>query len=93
LSPLTIKFNVIFWVALIFCSAFGTVLTFYLQSKYQRYVPVTKAALIYAFEPVFATIFAFLLNKEMITGKMIIGGLLVLVGVLVMEYLPRWFNK
>ena len=76
-------------IAVLFCAIFATCITFYAQNAFQKYTTVTKAALIYAFEPVFATIFAVWLNGEKITHYTIIGGLCVLSGFLLSELLPR----
>ncbi|WP_423064129.1 DMT family transporter [Candidiatus Paracoxiella cheracis] len=76
-------------VAVLFCSIFATCFTFYIQNAFQKYTTVTKAALIYTFEPVFASIFAVYINGERITHYTEIGGLLVLIGFLCAECLPR----
>lgn len=75
-------------IAVLFCAIFATCLTFYMQSAFQKYTTVTKAALIYAFEPVFATIFALWINGEKITSYTLIGGLCVLSGFLLTELVP-----
>ena len=56
--------------ALLFCSLASTCLTFYLQSRYQKYLPVSRVAVIYAFEPVFATLFGYAINHEHFTANM-----------------------
>jgi drug/metabolite transporter (DMT)-like permease len=40
-------------------------------------------------EPVFAAFFAVLLGGELLTGRMFVGGLLVLTAMLVVELVPR----
>ena len=77
------------WIAVIFCALFATCITFYLQNAFQKYISVSKAVIIYAFEPVFATIFAYIINKERISVDTIIGGVLVFSGFLISEMLPR----
>lgn len=77
------------WVALVFCAVFATCVTFYFQMSFQRYTTASKAALIYALEPVFATLFAFIINGEAITYYTILGGLLVLSGFAFSELWPR----
>ncbi|AKP73858.1 carboxylate/amino acid/amine transporter [Piscirickettsia salmonis] len=73
-------------VALIFCGSLSTCLTFFLQSKYQNKISINNAALIYAFEPVFATIFAYLINGEAIYKSTIIGGTLVFISFMVSQF-------
>ena len=44
---------------LLYCAVLSSSLVVYLMIRYQRYVSVTRATLIYTMEPVFATTFAF----------------------------------
>jgi len=76
-------------IAVLFCAIFATCVTFYMQSAFQKYTTVTKAALIYTFEPVFAATFAVWFNGEKVTHYTIIGGILVFIGFLLAELLPR----
>lgn len=76
-------------IAVLFCAIFATCVTFYMQSAFQKYTTVTKAALIYTFEPVFAATFAIWVNGEKITHYTVMGGLLVFIGFLLAELLPR----
>jgi drug/metabolite transporter (DMT)-like permease len=52
--------------------------TFYLQSTCQRAVPPHQSALIYCLEPVFATIFSFLMIGEQLTPNGFIGAAFIL---------------
>lgn len=63
-----------------YCAVIATCLVFYLQTQYQRHVCVTRAALIYAFEPLFATILAVWIQHQPITWPIMIGGSLLLGG-------------
>ena len=83
-------FNRTVWVGLLFCSGMATCLALYMQNAYQKYTTVTKAALIYVFEPVFATIFAFFLNEEPVTRNTFLGGVLVLLGFLIAVLFPKF---
>ena len=57
----------------------------------QRTISPTRAALIYALEPVWAALFGFLAGEKLGTTALVGGGLVV-VGALVGEFLPeRWF--
>ena len=75
-------------VALVFCSLFATVVAFYLQMKYQQQVSAPKAALIYMLEPVFASLFAYFINKDQITKETLIGGAIILASLLI-PLLPK----
>lgn len=52
------------------------------QNYGQRYVTSTRAAIIFALEPLFATFFAVLFG-ESLEGKTIIGGILIIVGIFI----------
>lgn len=60
----------------ILCSAFG----FIGQTVAQKYTTATMTGLIFSLEPVFAALFASIFLDEIITTKLIIGGILVLIG-------------
>jgi len=67
-------------IVILFCAIFATSIALVLQTKYQRHINTTKAALIYSLEPVFACLFGFIVNKEAITINMLAGGLIILSG-------------
>lgn len=69
---LTLNHQVIF--SILFCAIFATVIALYLQVKFQKFVTAYKAALIYSAEPLFACIFAWMLNGDKITPSIILGG-------------------
>lgn len=64
-------------LAVIFCGLLATSFVTYLTTRYQKHIRVTRVALIYALEPVFATIFAFLFFGQPIGIATLIGGLLI----------------
>jgi drug/metabolite transporter (DMT)-like permease len=57
----------------------------FLQAMAQRHVSADKAALIYAMEPVFAALFAWLWLAELLTWKAAIGGAMVVLAVVLSE--------
>lgn len=65
------------WGALMFC-ALTTIITYTLQTRYQKYLSVGQFMLIYAFEPVFASVFGLLLGHEHLTWPLFVGGGLIL---------------
>lgn len=75
-------------IAIVFCAVFATSLAYYLQNKYQKLTSVSKAALIFALEPVFASIFGVLINHESLAKTTIYGGLLLLLSLI----LPNLIN-
>ncbi|MBL8020590.1 MAG: DMT family transporter [Leptospirales bacterium] len=62
-----------------------TLLTTYLQSKFQKEISAARAAILYSMEPVFATVFAFFLLGEVTGPRGLFGGAIILCGVLVSE--------
>lgn len=72
-------------IALVFCAVFATVLSLYLQGRFQQYTTAAKAALIFSLEPIFATIFAYFINHTAITLYTVVGGVLILMSVLLRD--------
>jgi drug/metabolite transporter (DMT)-like permease len=75
-------------IGILFCAVFATSLAYYLQNKYQKFTSAPKAALIFALEPVFASLFGVLINHEKLAKTTIAGGLLLLLGLI----LPALIN-
>lgn len=65
-----------------------TLLGFYWMNTYQPFVPPSRAALVYLLEPVFASLYSFLLGHDSLTLSLICGGGLIVLGNLLVE-LPR----
>jgi drug/metabolite transporter (DMT)-like permease len=74
---------------LIFCILYialvATVFNIFIQNKYQKNVLTTKAALIYAMEPIFASVFAFLFLREIFTAAGFVGAGLIIAGLIISE--------
>ncbi len=70
---------------LLYLTVFATLLTTYLQTRYQKDTTPTRAAIIFAVEPVFAAIIAFFALGEYLGSLGILGGALILGGVLISE--------
>ncbi|HHJ52799.1 MAG TPA: DMT family transporter [Caldithrix abyssi] len=70
---------------LIYLGLFGTVFTFLMQTSMQRFTTAARTALIFAMEPVFAALFAFLIAGETLTLLGWVGGLLIVLGMIVSE--------
>lgn len=72
-------------VALVITSVLATGFAFAAQSWAQRYTPAAHTALIFALEPVFAAIASRLIVGERLGGKVLLGSVLTLTGMLVSE--------
>lgn len=73
------------WPAVLICATLATAGAFFLQNVLQPYTTPTHTALIFATEPVFAALFAWLLAGETLTLRGYVGGALILIGMIVAE--------
>jgi drug/metabolite transporter (DMT)-like permease len=71
---------------LVYLGLVATAGMLFLQAVAQRSVPAEKAAVIYAMEPVFAALFAWLWLGESLGARGAIGGALVVIAVIVSEW-------
>lgn len=77
--------------ALFYCSVLATILTFYLQFRFQRYTSPTRVGVIFTMEPVFGSLFAYFFNSEAMTKNILLGGGVLLVSFLISELkFGRW---
>jgi drug/metabolite transporter (DMT)-like permease len=74
------------WFSLILTAVICTSLAFFLQSKMQQFTSASHTAIIFAAEPVFAAIFAYLLAQEILSLRGYIGAAFVLAGILIAEF-------
>jgi drug/metabolite transporter (DMT)-like permease len=63
----------------------ATALAFSVQAWAQQYTTVTRAAIIFALEPVFAAITSFIMVGEVLTRRAAFGAALILFGILIVE--------
>lgn len=73
------------WFAIIFLSVFCTGLAFILQTLAQRYTTASHVGVIFSLEPVFASIFAYILVGEVLLPRAYFGAFLMLASVIIME--------
>ncbi|MBE3519036.1 MAG: DMT family transporter [Firmicutes bacterium] len=74
--------------AIVFTGIFATSVAFLVQAWAQRYTSPTHTAVIFAAEPVFGAMFAWLLAGETLTLRETIGAACILGGILMTEVLP-----
>jgi drug/metabolite transporter (DMT)-like permease len=72
-------------LAVAITAVLATAFAFSVQNWAQQYTPAAHTALIFALEPVFAALTSRVVLGERLGGKMIVGGVLVLAGMLVSE--------
>lgn len=75
---------------LVCSSLLATVVALSLMNQYQRDLPPVRAAILYALEPVWASIFAIALGRATPHFWLFAGGSALLLGNLVAELGPRW---
>jgi len=85
-SSLHIVFNLLTISTLVFCGVITTSLVVVLQTRYQQYVPSNQVILIYSLEALFASLFSYLLIDEHFTMRLVIGGGIMLVSILINEF-------
>jgi drug/metabolite transporter (DMT)-like permease len=73
------------WFAAGFTGTFATALAFGVQTSAQRFTTSTHTALIFVAEPVFAAVFGVLLAGDVLTGRVLAGGILIVVGMIISE--------
>ena len=71
----------------------ATAFAYLIQSYAQIYIPATRAALIFAMEPVFGAVLSYLVLGERMSNMAIVGGILIVSGTLVSELLPHLFKN
>lgn len=78
---------------LLFVGILSTGYMYCIQNIAQKYIAPEKIALTYLCEPIFATIFAFLILGEAITHATILGGSLILLAMLMSEIDPARYIR
>lgn len=73
------------WLAIIITGFFATAFAIVAQNTMQAYTTATHTALIFALEPVFAAIAAFLIAGEVMSFRAIIGGIFMFAGIVLSE--------
>ncbi|CUA81324.1 DMT family transporter [Anoxybacillus suryakundensis] len=94
LIPLTTFFEFDVWMALLITALFATTIAFFIQTHFQQYTSPTRVALIFALEPVFAALTAYIWNDERLQQAALFGAGLILLGMVLSE-LPQhiWQRK
>ncbi len=77
------------WLSVLYMAAFAGSFALLAQTWSQAHLPPTRAAIIMSMEPVFAALFAVLAGGEDPTGRLIVGGAMVVAAMLVVELVPR----
>ena len=89
LATLPDRVNWSVFAGLAYLGVIATAGMLFLQAIAQRHVSADKAALVYAMEPVFAAVFAWLWLNEVLTARASVGAVLVVLAVVMCEYPNR----
>jgi drug/metabolite transporter (DMT)-like permease len=84
-----VEWNRTLIVALVVTSLLATAVTFTLQTWAQRHTTATRAALLFALEPVFGWFTAWLWAGERLGARQAAGAALILAGILLVEVKPQ----
>ncbi len=88
-GPLFAPLSARAWWALVVCGVFGSGVAFLVQSWAQKRLPPTRVGMLFALEPVFAAIVAWIWGGETFGVRGVAGMALILGGILVVETLGR----
>ena len=77
------------WGEVIFCAVFATAVAFFVQTWAQSIMDASRVAIILTTEVIFAALFAVLVRQEVLTIQTVIGGSLMVVAMLVVEWPSR----
>jgi drug/metabolite transporter (DMT)-like permease len=73
------------WASLLYMALVAGAIALWAQTWAQAHLTATRAAIVMALEPVFAALFAVLLGGEALTGRMLLGGALVVAAMYLVE--------
>ncbi len=92
-----LSYDYAFFKAVLITAVFATVYAFLIQTYMQQFTSATKTAVIFAMEPVSASIFAFLSVGELLTNIQISGAILIVLATIIAEVkfksLSHIFNR
>jgi drug/metabolite transporter (DMT)-like permease len=74
-----------FLIPLLYCSICATILTFFLQVKYLKYLSPQKVGLIFCLEPLFAAFFDWIINGTGLHFYILVGGFFILLSIVMQE--------
>ena len=81
------------WFGILVTALLATVFAFWAQTAMQRITTPTRTALIFAGEPVFAALFDFFYNAQVLSAAGYAGMALILAGIIVAEVAPRMWTE
>ncbi|QDQ00466.1 DMT family transporter [Lysinibacillus fusiformis] len=89
--PATLEKEAIY--SIVYLAIFSTTIAYLFQNVANQYTTATKAAIILSTESFFGMILSVLFLHEMLTGRMIMGAVLILLAILIAEIKPAYPKK
>lgn len=80
-----LTYDYVFFKAVIITAVFATVYAFLIQTYMQQFTTATKTAIIFAMEPVSASVFAYLSVGEVLTNIQLTGAILIVFATIIAE--------
>ncbi len=77
----------------LYLGVFSTTLAYLLQTMAQKFISETKTAIILSTESLWGMIFSVIILSELITGRMMLGAILILVAIIISETKLKWKRK
>lgn len=80
-------------LSIVYLAVFSTTVAYVFQNVAFRYTTATKAAIILSLESFFGMLLSVLLLHEALTGRMVIGAILIMAAILITEVKPSFQHK
>lgn len=77
----------------LYLGVFSTTLAYCFQTMAQKYTSETKTAIILSTESLWGMVFSVIILSEVLTGRMIVGAILILTAIILAETKPDFFRK
>jgi drug/metabolite transporter (DMT)-like permease len=85
-EDITVTYTAETLAGFLYLTIFATVITMWIQNRFQADTTPTRAAVIFAMEPVVAAVLAYFVRDEIIGTTGVIGGAVILAGLLLSEF-------
>lgn len=84
-QPMYFEWGWPLWLAIVICAVFATAVAFTVQLWAQQYTSASHAAILFALEPVFAMITSYVALHERLSGRALMGAIMVVAGIVIAE--------
>jgi drug/metabolite transporter (DMT)-like permease len=89
-GEIKIEWTMTLILGLVYCGVFASVITTWIQTRFQRFTHPVRAAVIFALEPIFAAIIAWIVLEEAWSMRQAAGAALLIAAIILPDlYLQR----